>query len=168
MSLVSNSPTLSTGTQVGDVTSAAKGSGARYNAGKPAIELIPFNILALTTEQETLKEAFYYLGNYQFSGDVKFIEALFTDLSPHWKECAAVFDYGKRKYAEWNWLKGMAWSIPLACCGRHLMHLRDGELLDAESGLPHWGHIMCNLVMLITYAEVYPERHDLPRKPSSE
>ena len=155
-------------TQVGDVHSTAKGSGARFNAGKPAIELIPFHILALTTEQDTLKEAFYQLGNYQFSGNTVHLEALFADLAHHWEDCAAVFDYGKRKYAEWNWLKGMAWSIPLACCGRHLMHLRDGELLDAESGLPHWGHIMCNLVMLITYAEVYPEGNDLPRKPSSE
>lgn len=153
---------------VGDVNSDAKGSGARFNTGKVPVELLPFRILALTTEQDTVKEAFYKLDAYQFSGDVRYLESLFQDVQHHWTDCAWVFDYGKRKYSEWNWLRGMSWSIPLACAGRHLMKIRDGELLDEESGLSHWGHLMCNLVMLIMYAEVYPEGNDLPKKPVSE
>lgn len=30
-----------------------------------------------------------------------------------------VFMYGKLKYAEWNWAKGMKWSIPMDCLLRH-------------------------------------------------
>lgn len=147
---------------IGDVNSNERGSGARFNGGKPSIELIPFRILALTTEQETIKEAFYLLDSYQFSGDIKYLQSLFSYLSIHINDCAYVFAYGSKKYASWNWLKGMAWSIPLACTGRHLLKLKDGELLDDESGLSHWGHVLCNIVMLITYAEVYQEGNDLP------
>ena len=31
---------------IGDITSTAKGSGARYNSGKPPLELIPLRLLA--------------------------------------------------------------------------------------------------------------------------
>jgi hypothetical protein len=147
---------------IGDVSSNERGSGARFNGGKPSIELIPFRILALTTEQETIKEAFYLLDSYQFSGDIKYLQSLFSYLSIHVNDCAYVFDYGRKKYASWNWLKGMQWSIPLACIGRHLLKLKDGELLDEESGYSHWGHVLCNIVMLITYNEVYKEGNDLP------
>lgn len=152
---------------VGDVNSDAKGSGARFNTGKLPLELLPFRFLAITTSQMVIRDAFYKLDAYQFSGDPIHLQALYYELRDHWQDCVWVFDYGKRKYAEWNWLKGMNWSIPLACAGRHLMKLRDGELLDEESGLSHWGHLMCNLVMLIMYAEVYPEGNDLPKMPQS-
>jgi len=149
-------------TQIGDINSNERGSGARYNSGKPSIELIPFRILALTTEQETIKTAFYLLDSYQFTGDIKYLQTLVNELQHHINDCAYVFDYGRKKYAAWNWLKGMKWSIPLACIGRHLLKLKDGELIDDESGFSHWGHILCNLVMLITYADIYEEGNDLP------
>ena len=57
---------------VGDVDSDAKGSGARFNDGKPAFDLVP--LVAL-------------------------------------EDCAKVFEYGRRKYASWNWAKGFSvWS----------------------------------------------------------
>lgn len=110
---------------VGDVDSDAKGSGARYNDGKPAFDLVP--LVAL-------------------------------------EDCAKVFEYGRRKYASWNWAKGMEWSIPLACILRHLSAWQRGEDNDHESGLPHLGHVMCNLVMLTTYARTYPEGDNRPAK----
>lgn len=110
---------------VGDIKSTEKGSGARYNAGKPAMDLVP--LVAL-------------------------------------EDCAAVFDYGRKKYAEWNWAKGMDWSVPYACALRHLSAWHRGEDLDPESGLPHLGHVMCNLVMLSTYAKTYPEGDNRPKE----
>jgi hypothetical protein len=104
---------------------------------------------------------------YQFTGDVGFLETCVLQLEAYIPDCAHVFEFGRKKYSEWNWLKGMAWSIPLACIGRHAMKINEGEYLDVESGQSHWGHIMCNLVMLITYAEVFPEGNDLPKKPES-
>ena len=150
---------------VGDVNSTAIGSGARYNGGKVPLELIPFRILSITSKDVDVKYCFVLLDKYQFSGETRYLSALLNQLSSHMDEAAWVFDYGKRKYAEWNWLKGMAWSIPLACIGRHLQKIDSGELTDIESGRSHWGHIICNLIMLITYAEVYPQGNDLPKKP---
>lgn len=78
------------------------------------------------------------------------------------KDCADVFSYGANKYAEWNWAKGMKWSVPYACALRHLQAWYEGEDTDPESGLPHLGHVMCNLVMLSHYARHYPEMDDRP------
>lgn len=68
-----------------------------------------------------------------------------------------VWEHGKRKYAAWNWAKGMDWEIPFACAMRHMMAWQAGEDLDPESGLPHLAHAMCNLRMLTLYSKTYPE-----------
>tara|TARA_R110002111_G_scaffold124359_1_gene188455 strand:- start:93 stop:488 length:396 start_codon:yes stop_codon:yes gene_type:complete len=108
---------------VGDVNSKEKGSGARYNNGKPDFSLIPLCTLA---------------------------------------DEARVWEYGKRKYASWNWAKGMDWSIPFACAMRHLSAWQRGEENDEESGLPHLAHAMCNLRMLTLYKDVFPDGDDRP------
>lgn len=38
-----------------------------------------------------------------------------------------------------------------------------GEYIDQDSKLPHRGHIMCNIVMLQTYADIYPEGDNRPQ-----
>ena len=109
----------------GDVKSDAKGSGARYDAGKVRYELIPTHLLEST---------------------------------------ANVFAYGANKYAAWNWTKGMPWSKVIGCMKRHLAAIERGEDIDAESGLPHIGHLMCNALMLEHYRTMYPEGDDRPTK----
>lgn len=108
---------------IGDVTSQARGSGARFNDGKVPLDLIPLSSLT---------------------------------------DCARVFGYGRKKYAAWNWAKGMDWSVPYGCALRHLSAWFNGEDNDPESGLPHLGHVMCNLVMLSTFARTFPEGDDRP------
>ncbi len=110
---------------IGDVNSDAKGSGARYNTGKPDYSLIPL----CTMEDE-----------------------------------ARVWMYGQAKYAAFNWAKGMAWSVPLACLLRHMAAWQRGEENDPESGLPHLAHAMCNLRMLTLYAKTYTEGDDRPKE----
>lgn len=110
---------------IGDVSSEARGTGARFNDGKVPLDLIPLSALI---------------------------------------ECARVFDYGRRKYAAWNWAKGMDWSVPYGCLLRHMAAWFDGEDNDPESGLPHLGHAMCNLVMLSTFARTFREGDDRPRR----
>jgi hypothetical protein len=110
---------------VGDVDSEERGSGARFNDGKPDFSLLP-----LCTLEDEMR----------------------------------VWAYGEKKYARFNWAKGMRWSIPLACILRHLSAWQRGEDLDPESGLPHLAHISCNLRMLTLYAKTYPEGDDRPKQ----
>jgi hypothetical protein len=158
---------------IGDVHSDARGSGARYNAGKVPIELIPLRLIAEQFELVTAEDdpanawigALWNLALFQEGGSDVYLRNAITSVGPAWEECAAVFDYGRRKYAEWNWAKGMAWSVPLACAARHLIFgMMAGEALDPESKRPHRGHFLCNLVMLLTFIRTYPEGDDRPAK----
>lgn len=77
---------------------------------------------------------------------------------------ARVFGYGAKKYAAWNWAKGMPFSVVIGCLKRHLAAIERGEDIDPESGLPHIGHLMCNALMLQHYMDSYPEGDDRPKK----
>lgn len=166
---------------IGDITSTAKGSGARYNTGKPPLDLVPLSMLAayhqhrpdydaLSEEQKSAIAALDALGMFQ-AREGNLLEVLYA-LGDGWGECAQVFEYGRRKYAAWNWAKGMAWSAPIACAARHLLAIIRGEHIDAGagtdedpgSGLPHRGHVFCNIVMLGTYMGTFTEGDDRPAK----
>lgn len=152
-------------TAVGDIHSSEKGSGARYNAGKPDMSLIPLNYLVdifkpTIENRNNLDWAVLAAGKFQMGGTKEDLLEAMQCLSSYVEECARVFEYGKKKYAAWNWAKGMAWSIPIACIGRHYLKVIGGEAADAESGLMHEAHIMCNVVMLLWYIENYPEGDD--------
>lgn len=111
---------------VGDVNSNKRGSGARFNDGKPDLSLIP-------------------------------LETLMGE--------ARVWMHGEKKYARFNWQRGMKWSVPLACALRHLAAWQRGEDIDPESGERHLDHAMCNLRMLAYYADHYSEGDDRIPKP---
>ncbi len=159
---------------VGDVSSEEKGSGARFNAGKPPMELIPVWIMAeaignrrhpqaVVSEKIEANLVMRALGSWQRGvGPASEILGVFDDSI--WVDCARVFEYGKRKYAEWNWAKGMMWSIPTACAVRHLLAIESGEHNDPESGLPHRGHVACNIVMLAQYELTFKKGDDRPLK----
>ena len=55
-----------------------------------------------------------------------------------------VLEYGALKYAPYNWQKPMPLVEILESMQRHLAALIDGELVDAESGISHMGHIQAN------------------------
>jgi Domain of unknown function (DUF5664) len=158
---------------VGDVTSSARGSGARYNAGKMRVDLLPLRVLhhyhasMLTPPTPGRNQALnclLMLAEWQERGDVEDLYLALAAMPGGWEDCCAVFDYGQKKYAAFNWCKGMQWSIPLACAVRHLLKIIENQQAkDDESGLPHVGHIYCNLCMLITYHITYTEGDDRPR-----
>lgn len=152
---------------VGDINSTAKGSGARYNAGKAPFDLIPIRELVASLRRTSLNgpevDALEYLSIWQEGGNVYHLhDALVTLGFDGWYDCAHVFDYGRAKYADWNWAKGMPWSVPLACAVRHLMSMLRGESADPESEWPHRGHVFCNISMLLTYSRTFLEGDDRP------
>lgn len=151
---------------VGDVNSTEKGSGARYNSGKPPMAYIPIR-----------QQIIVWMGYRNFSGHTLLVMeklALFEEGKGTMGEVIAVlntqdlevasyvWDYGAKKYAAFNWAKGMAWSIPMACISRHMTAILRGEAVDDESGCAHWGHVVCNLLMLEHYSHYYQEGNDLP------
>lgn len=156
---------------VGDITSNAAGSGARFNTGKPDLSLIPAWIVADVAlrlrEQKVVAaqpdyrawQALYGLGEWQ-QGRRDLLDVL-TCLDKALTTAAHVFTYGAKKYAAWNWIKGMQWSVPLACAQRHALAMMGGELLDSESGLPHEGHLACNIIMLMQFEQTFEEGNDI-------
>jgi len=152
---------------IGDIASIAKGSGARYNTGKPPLDLVPLVLIAAfhrphrrRGEERVAVEALDALGRFQ--SQTGGAMAVLHELGDGWAECAQVFEYGRRKYAAWNWAKGMPWSAVISSAARHLLAMIDGEVLDAESGLPHRGHVFCNIVMLLAYEETFATGDDRP------
>lgn len=160
---------------IGDVTSTAKGSGARYNTGKPPLELVPLRLLAdyysglggfahgaRSSQEDAAILCLRALGRFQERGTQEDLLDALLVLGNHWDDCAKVFDYGRRKYAEFNWAKGMKWSVPLGCAARHLEKIILGQEDDDESGYSHAGHVYCNVVMLYTYCMTFQEGDDRP------
>lgn len=151
---------------IGDLNSNERGSGARFNSGKPDLSLIP--PLLLPCENDEHEELLRAMDAIMFQGNIAPTAQALKDYYEIYDASGAVanvFEYGKQKYAAWNWAKGMNWSIPVACTLRHADQLwYRGEVLDPESGLPHIGHIGCNLIMLLHYFDNYPEGNDLPYK----
>lgn len=167
-------------TGIGDVHSDARGSGARFNTNKTPVDLIPVWIIAAGCRigDPTVKD---WRGKDSLAGPYE-ARAILDGLAAWQREeadaieilhefehdwivdCAAVFDYGRKKYAAWNWAKGMPWSVPMACAVRHCLAILRGEENDPESGLPHRGHVACNLVMLAQYESTYREGDDRPLK----
>lgn len=150
---------------VGDVNSNEKGSGARFNDGKVPLHFIPVNLWAE-----------YWGVKHRGDGAPAIIDGLsewqrralpasevLKMVPVEWfHEAARVFEFGSKKYASWNWAKGMVWSIPLGCILRHFEAIFQGELDDPESGLQHAGHIVCNLIMLVHYEDFYREGDNRP------
>lgn len=162
---------------IGDLESSAPGSAARQCGGKPPLALIPLKVIADVEDEKAWgrtaceinpTKALRLLGNFQMRlpsgfGDNTALMHSAVYLGSPWADCARVFDYGRHKYAEWNWLKGMPWSEVINSCARHLLAMMRGQANDPESGLPHVGHAMCNLVMLMQYTKTYLEGDDRPK-----
>jgi hypothetical protein len=149
---------------VGDINSSAAGSGARYNDNKDRLDLVPAVLWSTVFEEAgcpDLERAADFLWQVQAwdrsSGSAPRFEYSMDDLT----QAARVFEYGSRKYASWNWAKGMSWSIPIGCALRHMRAMALDEVDDPESGLPHWGHVVCNLIMLDWFMRYYREGDDV-------
>lgn len=71
-----------------------------------------------------------------------------------------VLMFGAKKYAPWNWRKGMPWSQPYNALQRHLTAFMAGDDTDPETGESHLDHAMCCLLFLRSYVQERPEMDD--------
>ena len=152
---------------VGDINSNTKGSGARANEGKTAYDLIPVSVLrhawrtdmARSVDRDVIMDVMYALDKWQ-QGNEQALSIFLEDQDLD--GAVAVFAYGAKKYAAWNWAKGMQWSVPLGCALRHIRSVLDGQFIDDESGEPHMDHVLCNIIMLQYFLHNYTEGDDRP------
>lgn len=59
-----------------------------------------------------------------------------------------VLEFGAKKYAPYNWMKGISYVETCESLLRHTHSFMSGEDNDQESGLPHVGHMLCNCLFL--------------------
>jgi len=151
---------------VGDLDSDAAGSGARKNAGKARVDLVPVRFWRSRLQDMLHEDARLALNALQFfqEGDDLALNNYLGNTATmfHIDSAVKVFEFGSKKYKAWNWAKGMDWSVPTACIIRHLQKIANGEPVDEESGELHMGHVLCNMYMLAWYVEQYPEGDDRP------
>ncbi len=179
----STPPSADETASVGDVSSNAKGSGARYNNNKTPYEYLPLELLLdwLDNQEHTPntpylnnpEEILYHLAAWHSGRNESLDSALDFALDNHYSlqsfgEAARVFQaVTTRKvkpYPAWNWKKGMPWLVPFGCAVRHLLAEIDGIELDDETELKHRGHTLCNLIMLLEFRDNYPEGDNRPPK----
>lgn len=166
---------------IGDVNSDAKGSGARFNAGKTPYEFLPLDLLLEMVECASAIEwpgggtasnillalALWQKRELSISEVITLASnnaASIAAFAPAAEVFKHVTERQVKPYPMWNWAKGMKWSVPYGCAIRHLMAEDEGQENDPETGLPHQGHTLCNLIMLLQYSKTYTEGDDRPMK----
>ncbi len=162
---------------VGDLNSNAMGTGARKSSGKEDYSLIysPFLYSTFPEYNKDVNALLDTLGDFQIYGDqvslnnaykiaLTILESTVPDfVYSELDTVVTVFTQGAKKYAPFNWMKGMDWSVCMGCIHRHILkEFVKGEVFDDESGQPHMAHVICNLHMLMFYKKYYPQGNDLP------
>ena len=169
---------------IGDIESQEKGTAARKNAGKPVWSFMPLQQIAMLMKQleqnpnyageVDLPELTNQLGWFQARGEFKdafrvleysyryFMHVAGLNFDEASQAVIRVWEMGEKKYAKFNWMKGMPWSEIINSYQRHVMKMYNGHQVDEDSGEHHAAHLICNAMMLVHYVEHYPEGNDLP------
>lgn len=99
---------------------------------------------------------------------MKELGARYNSGKPEWglvdwevvEDMVRVLEFGKKKYAAWNWAKGIYYVKTIESLLRHSFAILRGEEKDSESGLPHYAHIMCNAMFLGRMMKSRPDMDD--------
>ena len=110
----------------------------RYNTGKTQWSLLPWDQL-----ESMIKVLEYGAHKYSVFADSKGNQILGKDISVEESKALVLISSGRD-----NWKKGFPVNELWDSCLRHIQALMTGEELDKESGLPHLGHVLCNIVFI--------------------
>lgn len=131
-------------------------------AGKSELEKAVGPLAGITPEQERiLREHFKNTveSNKELQNKAIRFDAGKTDWSlVPWdsvEEIVKVLEFGKVKYAAWNWSSngGFKYMRVFNSTMRHLLAWARGEDKDPESGLSHLSHAACNLLFIIYFVK---------------
>lgn len=154
-------------------------SAKRFNTDKLKYNLLPFRAwgkirhenTATICDAERFIIMFYNGDDYCLANALSEVNSLMlkNDLTPY-DEVTRVMMFGSVKYDPVlpnkhhvsNWWGGMPWSYCIQSALRHLECYKRGETHDAESGLSHLAHLMCNLLFIAEYFYIYPQGDDRP------
>lgn len=104
------------------------------------------------------QEEYKDLATRHNEGKLKWSLVDFKSLEP----MVRVLEFGAEKYEVDNWKKGLKVTEIIDSCYRHLADLRDGLIVDNDSGLPIVGHLQSNLMFLQWMLKNRPELDDRP------
>jgi Domain of unknown function (DUF5664) len=76
------------------------------------------------------------------------------------EELGKVLTFGSKKYAPWNWTKGILFSRLIGALLRHTFAFMSGETYDPETGLHHMAHTMCCCMFILGLTKRKPECDD--------
>jgi hypothetical protein len=79
-----------------------------------------------------------------------------------------VLEFGAKKYAAHNWKNGLKTTEIVESLQRHINAFMRGENIDPESGLPHIGHMQCNLMFLSYMMQFRPDMDNRFLDPNKE
>ena len=83
------------------------------------------------------------------------------------EQVAAVLFHGAVKYGAHNWRKGIAVQRNIDAALRHILAANEGEDLDAASGLPHFAHAICDLMLVIETLRARPDLDNRFHRPDA-
>ncbi len=152
------------GTDWPDADASAKApppTAQKYDAGKPRYDLFPWADVAVADDAPSVAVALASLQIWWTGKPFRFTLSVPRQAVPG---IVAVLSFGASKYRPRGWEDGIEYSRVFAAACRHAYADAAGELLDAETGLPHASHFWCNVVFLATFAQrgSYGEFDDRP------
>ncbi len=124
--------------------------GRRYNAGKLKWSLLDWRSLA-SMVRVLMYGAHKYSVFENSSGDI----VTGAEISPEAAEKLEQVSSGQH-----NWKTGLKTTEIIDSIMRHLLAYAEGEDNDPESGLPHTGHLFCNIMFLEYMSKNRPDLDD--------
>ena len=76
------------------------------------------------------------------------------------EQVGLVLAYGREKYGEHNWRKGLLVQRNINAALRHIYAANEREDIDSDSGLPHLAHALCCIMFALDTIKTLPQFDD--------